>query len=67
MLWFQVDGKHHEETLAMKIISVRRKESRELLILKKLNHVNIIKLRNISYDAYEIFSYRFFLNQNDLF
>ena len=45
----------------MKIISVRRKESRELLILKKLNHVNIIKLRNISYDAYEIFSYRFFL------
>ena len=51
----------------MKIISVRRKESRELLILKKLNHVNIIKLRNISYDAYEIFSYRLFLYQNDLF
>ena len=50
----------------MKIISVRRKESRELLILKKLNHVNIIKLRNIS-DAYKIYLNDFFLNQNDLF
>lgn len=39
------DEKHHEETLAMKIISVRRKESRELFILRKLNHINIIKLR----------------------
>ena len=34
------------ESLAMKTISVRRKESRELMILQKLNHENIIKLRN---------------------
>ena len=37
------------ESLAMKTISVRRKESRELMILQKLNHENIIKLRNFFY------------------
>lgn len=39
-------GSSHIEFLAMKTVHVKRKENRELMILKKLNHNNITNLRN---------------------
>jgi len=42
---------NYEEHLAMKTVQLKKKESRELMILKKINHRNIVKLR------YYYFSY----------
>jgi len=47
----EAGSSNYEEHLAMKTVQLKRKESRELMILKKINHRNIVKLR------YYYFSY----------